>query len=225
MPHSDSRDTIIDAFLGLLAEHDYAAVSLGMIATRAGLSLAELRGAFDGKLAILAAFSRRIDRAVLEGVDPQMADQPARERLFDTLMRRFDALQPHRAAIGSVSRAFRTDPPLALCFAPIALRSQMWMLTAADIDTRGARGAIAAKGLVLAFGRALRAWLSDDDPGMARTMAELDKELRRAERAMNRLDDVARLTAPLRRLACRVLGHRRGEAPPPRREAEPSPSI
>ena len=224
MPDSDQRNAVIDAFLALLAERDYAAIPLGLIATRAGLSLAELRTAFDGKLAILAGFSRRIDRAVLEGIDPNMADQPARERLFDTMMRRFDALMPHRAAIASISRAFRGDPALALAFAPIALRSQMWMLTAADIDTNGMRGAIAARGLALAYGRTIKVWLEDEDAGMARTMAELDKRLRRAERGMNRLEDVARLAAPLRRLACRLTSHRRPEAPPPR-EAEPSPSI
>jgi AcrR family transcriptional regulator len=224
MTPSETRDKIIDAFLGLLADYDYATISLGMIATRAELSLAELREAFDGKLSILAAFTRRIDREVLDGIDAQMADQPARERLFDTLMRRFDALQPYKAAVARLDRAVRADPTLALALAPIALRSQTWMLTAADIDTSGTRGALAARGLVLAFARTVRVWLRDDDPGMARTMAELDKELRRAESGMRRLDDVVRWTAPLRRIACGLRGRRRREREAPR-ETEPSPSI
>jgi hypothetical protein len=33
-----------------------------------------------------------------------------------------------------------------------------------------------------------RVWLEDDDPGHARTMAELDKRLRRAERMAMRFD-------------------------------------
>ena len=38
----------------------------------------------------------------------------------------------------------------------------------------------------------MRVWLDDDDPGLARTMAALDKRLRRAERAVIRLDRLER---------------------------------
>lgn len=220
MAKVNGKTKIIEAFLGLLSEHGYADITLGMIAGRAGLSLADLRSEVDSKLDILAAFAREVDRKVLDGVDRQMADEPARERLFDTLMRRFDVLTPHKTALRSLDRAIREDPALALALLPVAIRSQAWMLTAAEIDTNGVRGAIAARGLVMAFGRAARVWLHDDDPGMARTMAELDRRLRGGERVMRRLDDVARLTAPLRALAGRLFA-----AAPRRRRDHPETSA
>jgi hypothetical protein len=45
-----------------------------------------------------------------------------------------------------------------------------------------------AQVLALIWARVLRVWLHDDDPGLARTMAALDKGLREAERAAKRLD-------------------------------------
>jgi AcrR family transcriptional regulator len=219
MAKKEIRLRIVEAFLGLLAEHDYEAVSLGMIAERAEVSLAELRAAFDGKLAIVAAFATETDRKVLAGDDPRMGEEPARERLFDVLMRRVDALAPHKEAVRSLARAVRRDPALALAATPIALRAQRWMLAAAHVDVSGLRGEIAVRGAALAFARVVETWLDDEDPGMARTMATLDRELRRGESWMRRLDDAARLTAPLRVLArrlCRAPAARSSPAGPSR---------
>ena len=45
----------------------------------------------------------------------------------------------------------------------------------------------------------MRVWLDDDDPGLARTMAALDKRLREAERAVMRLDRLEQCVLPRRR--------------------------
>jgi AcrR family transcriptional regulator len=214
---TERTNAIIDGFMGLVAERPYHAVTLAEVAARAGVSLAELRREFDGRTAILAAFSRRIDAQVLSGIDANMADEPARERLFDVLMRRFDALAPYKEAMRSLDAAVRDNPALGLDWLPIAIRAQRWSLAAADAEAGGMRGEIAARGLVLAFARTLRVWLDDDDPGLARTMSELDRQLRSAERNMRRLDGLARFAKPFcgiaRRVACL----------PRRRRREPSP--
>ena len=57
--------------------------------------------------------------------------------------------------------------------------------------------------MVFVFGRAFQVWLKDDDPGMARTMAELDRRLRGAERNMRRMRGLSRLAEPLRFLTRR----------------------
>ena len=59
------RERIIDAFMALVAERGLVDIGLADIAEAADVSLAELRAEFPGKLAILAAFSKRIDEAVL----------------------------------------------------------------------------------------------------------------------------------------------------------------
>src|SRR5215471_4939410 len=191
-PPPTDRDKIIAAFLALLAEHRFEEISYADIAARGGVSLATLRGEFGSKLAIIAAHVKAIDRKVLAGGDAEMAEEPPRERLFDVLMRRLEALSPHRAAIRSLMRAARRYPGLAFALNGLAVRSQQWMLTAANIDAAGPRGMLRAQGTALLFARVLRTFVHDEDEGLARTMAALDRALARGQRWSGFLDDLCR---------------------------------
>lgn len=189
-----AEDRIIDALMRLLVEHSLGRIGLTEIAGEAGVSLGELRETFPGKLSILAAFSRRIDRIVLDG-GPGEGDTP-RDRVFDVLMRRFDALSPNKDAIRSLARTARRDLCLAAFLDRNATRSMKWMLVAARADRSGLLGAVAVRGLVLVHADALRAWLDDDDPGLARTMAVLDRGLARGAWAMDLADRVCGSLCP-----------------------------
>ena len=104
------RDRIIDAFMALLAEKPIEQIGFAEIAERAGVSLSDLRDLFGSTLAILAAHMKEIDRAVLAGGDADMAEEPPRERLFDVLMRRLEALAPHKEAVRSLTRSAMRNP-------------------------------------------------------------------------------------------------------------------
>ncbi len=184
------RDKIIEAFLALLSEKRFAAIGFDDIAQRTGLSLAQLRSEFASTLAILAAHIKATDRAVLAQDTADMAEEPARERLFDVLMRRLDVLAAHRDAVRSLLRSARTNPPLALALNGLAVRSQQWMLTAAGIGASGPGGMIRAQGLAMLFASVLQTWAEDDDPDQARTMAALDRALARGQRVLGLLDDL-----------------------------------
>src|SRR5262249_34729093 len=121
------RERVIATFMELLAEKRLEQIGLGEIAERANISLADLRHEFSSALAIFAAHVKDIDRKVLTGVDADMAEEPARERLFDVLMRRLELLAPHRAALKSLMRSVACNPPLALALNGIAVNSQQWM--------------------------------------------------------------------------------------------------
>jgi AcrR family transcriptional regulator len=202
------RDKIIQAFFALLAERAFEEIGYADIAARAGVTLAALRLEFGSKLPIVAAYVKAIDHKVLAGGDADMTEEPPRERLFDVLMRRLEALAPDRAAIRSLMRSARRHPSLAFALNTLALRSQRWMLTAANIDTAGPRGAIRAQGLALLFADVLRTFVHDEDEGLARTMAALDRALARGQRWSGFLHDLCRL-APGRRCLSRFR-HRRG---------------
>lgn len=193
---SPPRERIIAAFMALLAEKSIERIDLAEIAKRAEVSLADLRGEFSTTLAIFAAHTKEIDRAVLRGGDGDMAQEPPRERLFDVLMRRIEALAPHRQAVGSLMRSATYNPPLAIALNGLAVQSQQWMLAAADIPASGPKGMVRAQGLALMFASVLRTWLNDTDPGLARTMAALDSALARGQRWSGMLDDL--LSVPSR---------------------------
>ena len=194
------RERIIDAFMTLLAEKPIERIGFAEIAKSARVSLSELRGTFPSMLAILAAQMREIDRAVLAGGDAELADEPPRERLFDVLMRRLEVLAPHRAAIRSLMRSASLNPSLAFALNSLSVRSQQWMLTAADIGASGPRGMLRAQGLALLFASVLRTWIDDQDRGLARTMAALDRALARGQRWAGLLDDLFRIPASVCRL-------------------------
>lgn len=199
MVQPKTRNRIVDALLELTAERPWDAVTLAAVAERAGVTLAALRAAYDGRIEILSDFVRRIDERVLAAIDPDLADEAPRERLFDVLFSRFEALAPYRQAIRNLGAAARRDPLLALELNGIVARSMGWMLSAAGIPATGGSGLMRAQGLALVWARVMRVWLDDDDPGLARTMAELDRRLRRAERAFLRLHRLERLVRGARR--------------------------
>jgi AcrR family transcriptional regulator len=192
------RDKAIDALMALLAEHPFEDVGLAEVAGRAGLKLSQLRAEFGSTLAILAGHIKEIDRVVLAGSDSDMSDEPARERLFDVLMRRLEALAPYKQAVRSVMRSARRHPSLAFALNVMAVRSQCWMLEAAGITASGPRGALRAQAAALMFARVLSVWVDDEEPGLDRTMAALDRALASAERWASVLDDLCAIPCALR---------------------------
>lgn len=175
----DVEDRLIDAALTLAARQGWRNTSLGEIAAEAGLRLDEAYAIHASKAGILHAFRRRIDRAALAGA-PGEAAEPPRDRLFDILMRRFDALQPHKPALGVILRDGLGDP-LALLGAPALLRSMAWMLDAAGISAAGWRGRVRVPVLAGLYLSVLRVFLDDDSADLTATMAALDRRLRHAE--------------------------------------------
>ncbi|HTQ81796.1 MAG TPA: TetR/AcrR family transcriptional regulator [Pseudolabrys sp.] len=179
---TSDRDKAVDALMALLAENSFEEIGLAEIAGRAGLKLSQLRAEFGSTLAIVAAHIKDIDRIVLAGGDAEMAEEGPRERLFDVLMRRLEALAPYKEATRSLLRSARRNPGLAFALNAMAARSQHWMLEAAGIRVHGPKGALRAQGAALLFARVLGVWLNDDEEGLDRTMAALDRGLSSAER-------------------------------------------
>ncbi|MEZ5842503.1 MAG: TetR family transcriptional regulator [Hyphomicrobiaceae bacterium] len=196
---SSTKGRLIAASTRLAAVRDWREVSLADIAAEAGLTLAELREAFPSKAAIVAGLMRAIDAEVLAKAPRPDGTQNARDRLFEVVMARFDALEPYKAALASITTGQAPDPKLAAA----ALSSQRWMLEAAGISSDGLDGAVRTAGLASVYATVFQIWLADDDPGLARTMAALDRRLRRGESAMSLVDGVCgamrRLTGGMRR--------------------------
>lgn len=181
------RESAVEAALSLAAQQGWERTSLREIALHAGMSLPELFGLFEDKADVLAAYGRMLDRRVLEAAGTPDPDSSARDRLFDVLMERFEALNDHRGGVIAILRSFRADPKQAVIACPHLARSMSWMLEAAGIDTGGLRGAVKVAGLTGLYLKVLRDWAADESPDLGRTMAALDKALSRAEKAANTL--------------------------------------
>ncbi len=179
MSDIDFDSALIASFFRLVATQGWAGTSVAEAARAAALPLAEARLRFPGRAAVLRQFGRMADQAALaetpiEGI--------VRDKLFDLLMRRIDALQAHRAGVIALLRALPSDPPTALLLACATKRSMRWMLHAAGVSTAGLRGGIRLRGLVGVWVWTLRAWERDESADLSGTMAALDAALRRAGR-------------------------------------------
>ena len=201
------RGRIIAAALALAQTRGWRDLSLGEIAAEAGIPLGVLRHEFKSKGQILSAFSRAVDGALLDKFAKPIAGEP-RDRLFDVLITRFEIMQPYKPAIQRIRADLGTSFAEALAQLRPALKSNYWMLAAAGISGEGGRGLIRVQGLLAVYASVFQVWLDDDDPGLARTMAALDRRLRRGESVLRGIERI--------REGCktffRALGPRKTEA-------------
>ena len=197
----DPKNAIIDALLELAGERSWDDITISDVAARANVSLSTFRDFFPSKGAVLAGFSRRIDHIVLDAAGDSLTGEPVKERLFDVLMRRLDALAPYKLGLEAISDWTRRDPMAAAAINRVVVNSMRFMLEAAGIESEGPVGAFKLQGLALVWMRVLRVWFRDDDPGLASTMAALDRELTRGGGFVARAEDLNRLVSPLLSLA------------------------
>jgi hypothetical protein len=196
-PEAFDRALIAAAFQ-LTAERGWRAVSVAAAARRADLTLDRARARFPVRAAILLRFGLMADQAAL-ALAPR--EGPHRDRLFDLLMRRFDALQTHRAGVLALLRGLPGDPCTAALLAAASRRSMAWMLEGAGISARGPLGRLRISGLCAVWMLGVRAWRDDASDDLSATMAAVDRALSRAEQIDGWL--------------CRGRGRAPAEPPPP----------
>jgi len=215
-----TKGRILAAALDLAGKQDWASVTLFDIAEAAGVSFLELREDFATKSDVLSALFDAVDAELLRKAPKRGEGQEKRDLLFDAVMTRFDLLAPYRKALKSVHASGLGGLSLAGRY----LSSQHWMLEAAGISTDGPAGLLRVAGLATTYASVFRVWLEDEDPGLARTMAALDRRLRRGERAIDTVDRLAgsfgRLGGGACRLLAEVLCGRARPVPPRGREPE-----
>lgn len=205
------KGRIVAAALRLASGRPWKEISLLDIAEAAGMRMVDFKSVFASKAEILSAFSREVDDDMLRRAPMRIAGpaQAPRDAIFEVVMSRFDALAPYRAALKSIAASGAVDPALLRSF----VTSQHWMLEASGVNTEGLRGCVRLAGLSSVYASVFQTWLDDDDPGLARTMASLDRRLRSGERSLRLVDDamgfaerLAKLFSPLNRSRRRAGG-------------------
>jgi AcrR family transcriptional regulator len=182
MDDTEFDQALVASAFRLAAERGWGGVSVTQAARDADLPLDRARRRFPGRGAILAVLGRQADAAAL-AVAPN--EGAPRDRLFDLLMRRFDALQQHRAGVLALMRHLPFDPFTAMALGAMNMLSMAWMLEAAGISAQGPRGMLRTKGLLAIWLYTLNAWRRDESEDLSATMAALDTALSRAEQAQS----------------------------------------
>jgi AcrR family transcriptional regulator len=170
----DTKSKLIAAALDLAASKGWRDLGMGEIAQAAGVSLGDAFAAFRTKTALLAGLSHQTSETVLSGGD---AEGNPREKLFELMMRRFDALKGRRAALKAILRGGVGDPA-AICGVPATLNAMAWMLEGAGFSAQGWRGRARCVALTGTYAATFRTFLDDDSDDLAKTMAALDRRLK-----------------------------------------------
>lgn len=181
-PKAPAKDRMIDAALALAAEKPWRQISLTDIAEAADVSLAEAQDAGICRAGLVASVIARHDQAMLASDDPSLKDESRRDRLFDAVMRRLEAMRPHKAALKSMSIGGGDFDSLAA--GPRLLSSLAWMLRSAGISVEGPLGFLRVQAMGGVYAATLRQFMRDDSEDLASTMATLDKALKRASRML-----------------------------------------
>ncbi len=175
---------LVGAASAVIAERGWRGFSFAELARRSGKPLAEVYAELPDRGSLLRALGERADAGMLGLKAEDLEGLSPRERVFELVMRRLDALSPHKPALRVIAREGAGDFGLALAGIGNLGRLVDRVLDAAE----GGDGVAAvvprvAAGPVLAaiYVRVFNVWLADDTPDLARTLAELDRRLQQAE--------------------------------------------
>lgn len=177
---TDLMDKGADAALGLADDRLWSEITLRDIAVAAGVSFADLYARAPGKSALLEHLSARFDRAALATAELEPAAE-AHDRLFEAVMARLEAMEPHRNALVAIGRS----EGLA-AIGPRLPRTARALLEASGIDTGGVSGAARMAAMTAVWIRILIVW-RDDEGALNRTMAEIDKQLKSMRKGLDRI--------------------------------------
>jgi AcrR family transcriptional regulator len=185
---------LLAAAFALIGDEGWRGFSFATLARRTGVSRVEIYRQFRSRDALLGALNRRADEAMLAVDEAELAGLPPRDRVFELLMRRLEALLPYRAGLARLARDARADPCVVLVTACRLERSLMWLQDAAGLRHQGLRASLARRVLGLAYVRAVQVWFEDEGVDLGKTMAELDKQLRRVQNVAGLREPRARRT-------------------------------
>lgn len=166
-------------WLAAIAEQGWRRASLADAARLSGLTEDEVRTQAGDRVDALAALQDRVAAEAASGAAESGGS--VRDRLFDGLMRGFDAAQEERAAVLAIWNS--RDPGVLLLLAGRGGLHLRRLAQAAGADVQGPRGQFRLAGLTALIAQAFATWRADDSADMSATMAELDRLLDRAERA------------------------------------------
>ncbi len=172
---------IRQAAFALAERMGWTDISMAQIAREARLSLIELMRHAPSKAAILESFGRDIDEAMVQVFEKHPAEGGPHDRLFDVILKRLEIMAPYRSVAASVLQTARRDPAEGLKLLQSVSDSIGWMLSAARVEQERQWQGFGRAGLLRLYARLLAIWVKDEDPGLARTMAALDRGLRDLE--------------------------------------------
>lgn len=175
----DSESRLAAAAWRLLASRPWRQVTIASVARSAKLPWDEVLDVAPSRAELIAILLRQATRDAARRYRSDGNLESARERLFDVVVSWFEAQQPRKKAMRNLYRDLVREPLTLVALRGHIIRLSEGLLALAEVDT-GLSPTLGAAGLAAIIARAIAVWLKDDSE-MGRTMAQIDRDLRRLE--------------------------------------------
>ena len=177
---TDTQIQLVESTMRVVATRGWSGSNFVDFAQEAGLSFGEACIAAKDKWQIIDLFSRMIDQRLLGEVDVDQ-DEPARDRLFDVCMDRFELLKPYHGGLKALKHDLHRDPRVAAQIWANTSNSIAHMLDLAQIRLQPLVAPVKIQAFLALYMKVVDTFLRDESEDLAATMKSLDKQLERAE--------------------------------------------
>ena len=177
-------DRLAAATWDQLATLTPAALDLDEIARQAEIRPAAARAAAGSVTTLILHQLSRLDRqALLESLADieDAGDVTIREKILESLMRRFEVYAPFRAQVAALDAAARRDPQLGIRLLDSLVQAMRALLRMVGDDLVGLRGEARVRGVAIVAMLVAREWQKDETPDLSHTLKEIDARLAEAE--------------------------------------------
>lgn len=175
-----AQKAVVAAVWGLLGSRPWREITVASVARTAKMPLANVLAVAPSRCDLLAMLLRDLGRETVRRYRAVSAEQSIHERLFIVVMSWFDAISIRKKAVRGLVRDLAREPFTLLRLRGEILRVAEMLVALAEADV-GRSPTMRAGGLAAVVARAIPIWL-EDARGLDRTMAQVDRDLRRLER-------------------------------------------
>ena len=186
---SQSRK-IQDSHIALGEKKSVRQIDSVMISEQSGVAIGEITSIYDSVEDIFWDVVSGHKDGSLERDD---GDDSVHDKLFDLLMRRFEALHAVKQSLQNLSRDFDEKDFQALFVKEKVVRNMGWVLASAGVSTSGLEGEARKRALAWVFGKSFDKFIKEEDRGLPKTMMTLDRTLTRASQWQSRMNGAVTL--------------------------------
>jgi AcrR family transcriptional regulator len=180
MSRPDAEARLAAAAFRLLAKEPWNRLTLTSVARAAKVPLEELLRIAPSRAGLVGVMLRRAAADTAKHYKPDRSARGTRECVFEAILSWFEAQNARKVAVRSLYDGLRCEPLTLLLLRSDFVLSATWLLALAE-DDAGTASPVRAACVGGIVARVLPVWLADDE-GMGKTMAQVDRDLRRVER-------------------------------------------
>jgi hypothetical protein len=189
MTKINQEDLIYQNVMGKIVSDSWQSIDLDNLSQECDFDVLNITGGLRNKVDLLVAFSAFIDTTVNQSIDADLKDDqiPARERLLEALLIRFEALAPYKAGVIKLMKTLPHNPSFVVIGSKSLKLSMEATLTAVGLEAKGIQGAIRVKGLCMIFLSGVCTWSKDNSEDLSATTRILDERLKQTENIISNL--------------------------------------